>query len=236
MARPAYSMRQYLNLANIATSANLAAGFLSALLSLRAELDWAVSLVLLAAVFDAVDGPLARSRGTEGLFGANLDSLADVVSFGVAPAFAIYTGSLHHLPGVGVAVCLGLVLCGTWRLARFSLCKKQLYFVGCPMPVAGVLIALLAPTEPHPLLALTAVVVVSMLMISTVQVPTLARLRNRKDGSQLESTKKGQGAVWRRAGIVVRPFGGRMHNGSAPQAPAGGLRRRRLRSINEDWS
>lgn len=172
-----YPMRQFLHLSNIATSGNLAAGFLSLLLISHAELGWAAILVLVSAVLDAVDGPVARATGAQSQFGSNLDSLADVVSFAVAPAYATYLGSLHALPVVGVAACLGFVLCSAWRLARFPLCKDPHYFVGCPVPVAGVPVMVLAALRPHPFASLATVLALSLLMVGTLPVPTLSRLR-----------------------------------------------------------
>src|SRR3712207_9439439 len=94
-----------------------------------------------------LDGAAARRAGNENAFGTNLDSLADVVSFGAAPALALYMSSLYVVPVVGVAACLLFFLCGAWRLARFSTCKNPLYFVGCPIPGAGVLVAVLRSEE-----------------------------------------------------------------------------------------
>ncbi len=170
-------MWQFMRLSNIATSGNLAAGFLSLLLVSRGELRWAAVLVLVSAVLDAVDGPVARATGEQSQFGSNLDSLADVVSFAVAPAYATYVGSLQGLPAIGAAACLGFVLCSAWRLARFPLCKDPHYFVGCPVPVAGVPVMLLAALRPHPSASLATVVALSLLMVGTIPVPTLSRLR-----------------------------------------------------------
>lgn len=173
-------MRQFVHLSNIATSGNLAAGFLSLLLISQAELVWAAVLVLVSAVLDAVDGPVARATGSQSQFGSNLDSLADVVSFAVAPAYATYVASLQDVPAVGVAACLGFVLCSAWRLARFPLCKDPHYFVGCPVPVAGVPVMLLAPLRPHPFASLVTVLALSLLMVGTIPVPTFSRLRELK--------------------------------------------------------
>jgi CDP-diacylglycerol---serine O-phosphatidyltransferase len=179
-------MKEYVTLPNALTSGSLAAGFLSILLIFQTNnLLGVAGLVVLAAVFDILDGPAARRKGTEGEFGTNLDSLADLVSFGAAPALALYLSSLYALPVVGLAACLVFFLCGAWRLARFSICKNSLYFVGCPIPIAGVLVALLAVTKPHPLLALPAVLVLSVLMVCTLPVPTLSGLRNREELSEV---------------------------------------------------
>src|SRR5215207_9499608 len=180
-------IREYLNLANALTSGSLVAGFVALFLIFKNDDLFVVAgLVALAAVFDALDGYAARRSGNdEGGFGGNLDSLADVVSFGAVPAFAIYWASLYALPVVGLIACLVFFLCGAWRLARFSLYKHPLYFVGCPIPAVGVLVALLAAllatTGPYPFLALPVVLVLSFLMVCALPFPTLSGLRNREE-------------------------------------------------------
>jgi CDP-diacylglycerol--serine O-phosphatidyltransferase len=178
-------MREYVNLANALTSGSLVAGFLALFLIFQTgNLLAAAGMVTLAAVFDGLDGAMARRIGSDGEFGTNLDSLADVVSFGAVPAFALYMSSLYALTVIGLVGCLVFFLCGAWRLARFSLLKNPLYFVGCPIPFAGVLVALLAVMKPHPLLALPVVVILGVLMVSTHPFPTLSGLRNREELSQ----------------------------------------------------
>ncbi len=183
-------MREYVNLANALTSGSLAAGFLALYLIFQtSNLLVVAGLVALAAVFDTFDGAMARRTGNdggdEGEFGTNLDSLADVVSFGAVPAFALYWGSLYALPVVGLIACLVFFLCGAWRLARFSILKNPLYFVGFPIPAAGVLVAVLAAvlaaTSPHPFLALPVVLLLSFLMVCALPFPTLSGLRNREE-------------------------------------------------------
>jgi CDP-diacylglycerol--serine O-phosphatidyltransferase len=175
-------MREYITLPNLLTSGSLTAGFLSMLLiSEETDILKAAGLIALAAVFDVLDGPVARRLGNDGQFGTNLDSLADLVSFGAAPALALYLSSLYALPVIGLAACLAFFLCGAWRLARFSLCKHPLYFVGCPIPAAGVLVALLAALRPHPFLALPVVFALSIMMVGTLPFPTLSGWRNFKE-------------------------------------------------------
>ena len=178
-------MREYLTLANALTSSSLVAGFFSVLLIFRGDYFLTAGLIALAAVFDVLDGAAARrtAHGNEA-FGTNLDSLADLVSFGAAPAFALYWSTLHTLPVAGLVACLLFFLCGAWRLARFSTCKNPLYFVGCPIPGAGVLIALIAAVGAPPFFALPVVLILSVLMIGTLPFPTLSGLRNREAVSQ----------------------------------------------------
>lgn len=180
-------MREYVNPANLLTSGSLAAGFLALFLIFRTNnLVVAAGLVALAAIFDMLDGHMARRGGmVDSEFGTNLDSLADVVSFGAAPAFALYMGSLYRLPVVGFVACLVFFLCGAWRLARFSIFKNHLYFLGCPIPLAGLSIALLAALEPHPLLAIPIVLALGALMVGTIPIPTISGLKNLEQLSEV---------------------------------------------------
>ena len=179
-------MKEYVTLANALTSGSLAAGFFAVLSIFRGEYYLAAGLIMVAAILDILDGAAARraDNGNEA-FGTNLDSLADVVSFGAAPALALYMSSLYELPIIGVVACLVFFLCGAWRLARFSTCKNPLYFVGCPIPGAGVLIALLAAIGAHPFVALPVVLALGILMIGTMPFPTLCGLRNREELSEV---------------------------------------------------
>ena len=178
-------MKAYVTLANALTSGSLVAGFFAVLLVFRGDYYSAAGLISLAAVFDVLDGAAARRAGNEGAFGTNLDSLADVVSFGAAPALALYMSSLYTLPIVGVLSCLVFFLCGAWRLARFSTCKNPLYFVGCPIPGAGVLVAILAAFGIHQFLALPVVLILGILMIGTMPFPTFSGLCNREELSEV---------------------------------------------------
>lgn len=174
-------MRQYLTLANLLTGGSLAAGFVALQRVSESDLPGAAALVALAALLDSLDGVAARRREDGGnIFGATLDSLADLVSFGVAPAFALYH-ALPHSPYIvqiaSLAVCMVFVLCGALRLARFSVTKDPLYFVGLPIPPAGVLVALGAALAPTPLLVLPTVCLLCALMVSDAPFPTLSSLR-----------------------------------------------------------
>jgi CDP-diacylglycerol--serine O-phosphatidyltransferase len=113
--------------------------------------ELALVAILIAAIFDAMDGRLARMLGVDSHFGAELDSLSDFVSFGVAPALVLFINSLHHWKGFGWALCLFFVICSSLRLARFNtalLHKEETpewqngFFVGVPAPL-GACIALL---------------------------------------------------------------------------------------------
>ena len=139
----------------------------------------AAASVLAAAVLDLLDGAIARNggEGEDGPseFGKNLDSLADVVSFGAAPAFAAYAAVLEVRPVVGLAGCLVFFVCGALRLARFPLVGRPDRFVGLPIPPAGLFVAALAAIGP-PLPMLAALAATSALMVSTVPFPTPAAI------------------------------------------------------------
>ncbi len=174
-------------LPTLITCANLAAGFLAVLLAVQGRFVQAAIFILVAAGFDLLDGAVARSSDTEGEFGINLDSLADFVSFGAAPAVALYlSSSLHALPVIGVAVCLFYVTCGTLRLARFPLVKSPEYFIGLPIPPAGVVLAGLAVLDLPQAFVLVSVLFLGLLMISEVpfpkpsKIPLLRRSRDKK--------------------------------------------------------
>lgn len=183
-------------LPHLATCGNLASGFLAVLFAASGDFVPAAALVLAAAVLDLLDGAIARNgcEGEDGLseFGKNLDSLADVVSFGAAPAFAAYAAVLEVRPVVGLAGCLIFFVCGALRLARFPLVGRPDRFVGLPIPPAGLFVAALAALGPPPLLVLAALAATSVLMVSTVPFPTPAAIlgprKPRRDGQPPERT------------------------------------------------
>lgn len=160
------------------TSASLVTGFLAIIAVVEANLIQAVALVSLAAILDSCDGPVARRTGGDRAFGTNLDSLADLVSFGVVPAMALYMGPLHAPPVLGLIACLAFLLAGAWRLARFPIVKRTSHFLGLPIPVAGVSVMYaLVLWSPGPVAALLIAVIASALMVSTVPFPTLHAAR-----------------------------------------------------------
>lgn len=125
------------------TMGNLLCGFLSILRSLDGDAIQAAWLVILAGFFDALDGGIARFSGSESQFGTELDSFADLVSFGVAPAVLLYSFKLPYLGEWGWILGFVFVLCGAFRLARFNIrsqTEETLYHIGLPIPVAGITI------------------------------------------------------------------------------------------------
>ena len=107
---------------NFITLLSLSCGFTSIRFSLNGELEIAIYLILIATIFDFFDGWFARKLKSGSSFGAELDSLSDFVSFGVAPSFLIYLWSTHTLGSLGWGATLFFVICSALRLARFTAC------------------------------------------------------------------------------------------------------------------
>ena len=170
-------MRAFVNAANVITSGTLTAGFVGVILAADGRLHGAAAAVAAAAVLDAIDGPVARRTSVSERFGRNLDSLADVVSFGVAPALMLDRGVLQAVSVVGTGACLTFLLAGAWRLARFPLVEDRDRFVGMPIPPAGVIAAAMAVLALPAALALAVTLVLALLMVSAIPFPTLAALR-----------------------------------------------------------
>src|ERR1041385_8172917 len=120
-------------LPSLFTTGNLFLGFWAIVRAFHGQFQEAAPLIFWAILLDLLDGRLARMTGTTSEFGAELDSLADVVSFGVAPAILAYSWAFATVPRVGWLVAFLFVVCGALRLARFNVQKTSVdgrYFVG----------------------------------------------------------------------------------------------------------
>ncbi len=162
--------------ADIITIVNALLGFASVINALRGEVDSALVLVLMAVIADGADGAVARYSGY-GILGANLDSLADVVSFGLAPAvlaFYFLNRNMEYFAWVFSGLFL---VCGTLRLARFNAAGKKDGFDGIPITSGGFAVALflqIRDSVPYfdSIFAIL-LVILSLLMISTIAYPKL---------------------------------------------------------------
>lgn len=165
-------------LPNLMTIANLFCGFISVIFSIKAEFKMAAIAVVIAAVFDQLDGRLARLTHATSKFGAELDSLCDLVSFGLAPAMLMYLWALNPYGRIGMMACFLFVACGALRLARFNVqvgVVEKNYFQGLPIPMAaGILTSSYlafdelgwAPTEWRSGLLFVMVVLMAFVMVS----------------------------------------------------------------------
>ncbi|MDT8902776.1 CDP-diacylglycerol--serine O-phosphatidyltransferase [Anaeroselena agilis] len=160
---------------NALTVANLAAGLTAILLTIAEQWALAVALVFGAAMFDSLDGRVARRLNVASEFGKQLDSLADLVSFGVAPALLAYQLVFADSGWGGYALATVFPICGALRLARFNVSGTRGHFVGLPITAAGPVLAACAYFVP--VLPVTGqafvLLILSGLMVSTVKVPKL---------------------------------------------------------------
>jgi len=157
-------------------------GFMSVTCVLDGEMALAAAAILFAALFDMLDGKVARLTRTESRFGIQIDSLADVMSFGLAPAILVYEASLRELRAgsldLGLAIAFLFVAAGALRLARFNVMAETTEgrvrrFVGLPIPMAAGTLASLVLALSHtggvlgalPIALL--VVLLSLLMVSS---------------------------------------------------------------------
>jgi CDP-diacylglycerol--serine O-phosphatidyltransferase len=165
---------------NAVTLANITFGFLGILAAAEGHFQRAVMWLFAGAMCDLIDGRLARLLGATSSFGKELDSLSDMVSFGVAPAVLIYLAALSHLGAVGLAVAALLPLAGAIRLARYNIDTKdlaQVTFEGLPIPIAASYVwSFVMVREELPLWAIGAgVTLTAALMVSTLKIPKFRR-------------------------------------------------------------
>ncbi len=134
-------------LPSMITLASVAAGMTAILLASRGEFEKAVIAIILAAVFDGFDGRVARMFKASSQFGVELDSLADSISFGVAPAFVIFFFSLQNIKSFGWIISVIFAICCVLRLARFNTMTGDekvpeywsYFFTGVPAPAGAML-------------------------------------------------------------------------------------------------
>lgn len=165
-------------LPSLFTIANLFCGWSCIVYAMRGQLETAAPFIGIALVLDMLDGRIARMTGTASEFGVQLDSLADIVSFGMAPAVLAYAWGLAPLGRLGWGIGFLFVTAAALRLARFNIQKvtDKRYFVGLASPAAGALVAATVfyypaglPSRPEAYLAVPLVLVPALLMVSTIR-------------------------------------------------------------------
>ncbi len=130
-------------LPNLLTTTNMFFGFMSIIFAIRGEYSFGSYAIVAAAVFDLLDGRVARLTDTTSQFGAEYDSLCDLVSFGMAPALIMYLWALQPFGRVGWLASFVFVACGALRLARFNVqsAAEGSHFEGLPIPMAAGIVA-----------------------------------------------------------------------------------------------
>lgn len=172
---------------NLFTLMNTFCGFLSIVNAAEGNYVYASVLIVVAAIFDMLDGLAARITKSASEFGVELDSLSDVVSFGAAPAFLAYKVYLFHLHEFGLLISAFYLICGALRLARFNVQLvgfDKKYFYGVPIPTAAIVISATVitfydPVEKFPVFIeeyfFLIVLALSLLMVSKIKYPTLPK-------------------------------------------------------------
>lgn len=188
-------MRKIYLLPNLVTTGNLFCGFYSLLASFRGDFQSAAWMIMLAGVFDMLDGRIARLARATSAFGIQYDSLSDLISFGVAPAVLIYQWQLSTFDRAGLIAAFLFLVGGAFRLARFNVNSEVLpkgYFQGLPIPMAAGMIATFAIFSDSylgalrvslPTLVFGLGVLMACLMVSTIPFPSFKELNWRSRAS-----------------------------------------------------
>ncbi|WNS45331.1 CDP-diacylglycerol--serine O-phosphatidyltransferase [Paenibacillus sp. MMS20-IR301] len=169
-------------LPSMCTLGNLGLGSISLLFTIQERYELALLMILLAAVCDVLDGLLARLLHCTSEFGKQLDSLADIISFGLAPAFLTLLYRLENAAWLGPLAAIVFLICGALRLARYNLSAPSTGFTGMPITAAGVILSLIALGNDRmkPELVILLMGLLSLLMISRIPFPSLKKFVNRK--------------------------------------------------------
>lgn len=161
-------------LPSILTMSNLLLGMLSLLFAVQGKYHVAALLIIFAALMDRADGKVARMFNVTSEFGKELDSLCDIVSFGVAPAVLVWGLSLSQLGNIGYLLAVLFPISGAYRLARFNVSELDGVFQGIPITVAGGLLSLSVLANPkyeyHIIFYSLTVIILSFLMVSNIKI------------------------------------------------------------------
>ncbi len=168
------------SLPNLFTIGNLFLGILSIIFVFNGLPDYAAILVIVAMLTDGLDGRVARALNVQSDFGKELDSLSDVISFGVAPAFIVYSVAFQGLNDAAAWIVTAIFpICGALRLARFNVVAGTPgYFVGLPIPAAGGVLCTLAlfHTSLSPYILIASTILLSFLMVSNIKYPSFKKV------------------------------------------------------------
>ncbi len=137
-------MRKIYLVPNVITTGNLFCGFLSVVSSCQGDFQTAAWALFVAAIFDALDGRIARMAKATSSFGVQYDSLSDLTSFGIAPGILLHQFALGALGRAGLMISFLFTLCSALRLARFNVTASKLpknFFQGLPTPAAANMVA-----------------------------------------------------------------------------------------------
>jgi len=162
---------------NLFTLGNLYCGFLSIGFAAKGEINNAAILVIIGMMLDSMDGRMARILNVQSQMGKELDSLADIVTFGVAPSYLVYCTIFSNHGLFGICFSGLFPLFGAYRLARFNITpmsKSLKYFTGVPITAAGGIVALLTLLHKSipPVIMIVIFIALALLMVSRIQIPS----------------------------------------------------------------
>lgn len=173
---------------NTITAFSLLSGFLSIIFTSKGDFQLAAVMIFAASIFDLIDGIVARLLKTTSQFGVELDSLADVVSFGAAPSFLIYSFHFYELGTIGIVISALPLIFGAMRLARFNSQLVEIEtkgdFKGLPIPLSAITIAMFVYyvhntgefVEPLYYVSIPIILLVSVAMVSSIKYSAFPKL------------------------------------------------------------
>jgi len=171
---------------NLFTAMNMFCGFLSILSASEGNFNYAAWLIFIAAVFDALDGMVARLTNSSSELGVELDSLSDIVSFGAAPSFLLYKTYFYSMGTWGIIISALPLIAGGFRLARFNIQLigfSKSFFLGLPIPSSALTIAAFVLAfyndefqKPIADFITPMILVLSFLMVSNIRYETLPKI------------------------------------------------------------
>lgn len=176
-------------LPNLFTASGIFVGMISVVKASKGEFETAAWLILLALIFDGLDGRIARLTNTTSKFGVEFDSLADIISFGVAPAMLLYFYIGGDYGRFGILVSALYVIFGAIRLARFNVTTAHIdpsVFIGLPIPAAAIFVASWVflfheyDQKEVGMLLLIMVLAVALLMVSNFRYPSFKKIDMKK--------------------------------------------------------
>ena len=176
-------------LPNLLTTGSIFSGFCGMLFAVEGNFEYCAMAILISCLLDGMDGKVARLTRCTSEFGVQLDSLADLVAFGVTPALMVYFWQTHVFHRLGLVTSFLLIACGALRLARFNVQAGKIskkFFIGLPIPAAASTLAMLVFFAPYfsevmtekilPWLTLGLVFLVAILMVSNVRYASFKEL------------------------------------------------------------
>ena len=177
-------------LPSLFTTGNVICGFYAFVAVLNEQFYFAAWAIVAGMIFDGLDGRIARLTKTTSAFGEQYDSLADIITFGMAPAFLAYSWVLKPFGRLGWMAAFLFLLCATLRLARFNVTNPEIrskHFIGLPSPASAVVIASIViafedlfATRMNPFIMVMVVYALAFLMVSNIKYPAFKQFDFKK--------------------------------------------------------